>query len=374
MSPTLTSAQISAFRLKRHHLADRTKAEVSQVCRDVCGIQAQVMSAAQMALWARMHYLTRAEIDAALYRDRTLVKTNCMRATLHFLEAADYPYYVAALKQSRVRQTLAVMARYGVTEREAVAASQAALDTLADGPMTRREIREKAIKAIKLGKKARFWFEKSWWGAIHQSIVEGLVCYGEERGRDITLVRVDQWLPKFNQVPEPEALEFVFRRYLSAYSPATLRDFAKWAGISAAKSKAAGDALRNELMEVNADEKTALILREEYNQLRNSTIEDHHVRLLPNFDAYLLAHAGKDHLVPARLYKRVYRNQGWISAVVLREGKVIGVWSINRHGKWSSLEIEPFENFTRAIRAGIEEEAASLSRFLDESLDVKYKS
>jgi hypothetical protein len=230
------------------------------------------------------------------------------------------------------------------------------------------------LKGIKLGKKARLWFEKSWWGGIHQSIVEGQVCYGEERGRDITLVRTDQWLPKFSQVPEPEARQFILRRYLSAYGPATLRDFAKWAGIAAAEARETGGALKGELMEVNADGKSALILCADYNQLRNSAIEDHHVRLLPSFDAYLLAHAEKDHLVPARFYKRVYQNQGWITAVVLREGRVIGVWSIQRRGKRSSLEIEPFEKFTRPVRSGIEEETASLAQFLDEPLEVKYKS
>src|SRR5436190_989007 len=109
------------------------------------------------------------------------------------------------------------MSRYGVTEREAAAAREAALEVLAAGPMTRRAIREHVIQRIKLGKKARLWFEKSFWGVVHQAIVEGLICYGEERGRDITLVRVDQWLPKFEPVTEIEAQQFVLRRYLGAY-------------------------------------------------------------------------------------------------------------------------------------------------------------
>lgn len=371
---SLTSSQISAFRLKRHHFADLGKAGISTVCRDVCGIQAQVMSAAQMSLWARMHHLTRAEIGSALYRERTLVKTNCMRATLHFVEAADYPYYVAALQKSRVRQTRSVMARYGITEKEADVATLAALEALAAGPMTRRDIKEQVLKRIKLGKKARLWYQNSWWGAVHQSIVEGRVCYGEERGRDIDLVLVDQWLPKFAGVPEPEAQKFLLRRYLSAYAPAALRDFGKWAGISAAEAKSAGDALKDEMVEVNADGKTAWVLKKDFDLLRSSKIEDAHVRLLPNFDVYLLAHAEKDHLVSSQFYKRVYRNQGWISAVVLLKGRVVGLWSIERKGKRSALQIEPFENFTRSIRGGIGEEAASLAQFLETSLEVKYKS
>ena len=37
-------------------------------------------------------------------------------------------------------------------------------------------------------------------------------------------------------------------------------------------------------------------------------------------DPYLLAHRDKDHLLSAEHYKRVYRNQGWISPVVLIDG------------------------------------------------------
>jgi len=360
--------------LRRHHFSDRKKPVVAEVCRDVCGIQAQVMSAAQMSLWARMHHLKRADIDAALYRDRTLVKTNCMRATLHFLEAADYPFYIAALQKSRLRQAASVMARYGISQKEAAAGSLVALEALAAGPMTRRDIKAQVLRRIKVSRKGRFWFLNSWWGAIHQSIVEGLVCYGHERGREIALVRVDQWLPKFDRVPEAEAQGFILRRYLGAYGPATLRDFAKWAGISAAEAKEAGERLKDEMMEVNAEGKTALILECDYDQLRKSKMEGHHVRLLPNFDVFLLAHSEKDHLVSSQFYKRVYRNQGWISAVVLHNGRVIGFWSIERKGKRSTLQIEPFENFARTIRAEIEEEAASLELFLDTSLELQYKS
>jgi DNA glycosylase AlkZ-like len=374
MIPSLKSSQISAFRLKRHHLADRAPAEISAVCSDVCGIQAQVMSAARMSLWARNHHLARDEVDAALYRDRTLVKTNCMRSTLHFLETGDYPYYVAALRRSRLRQAQAVMARYGITEKESTAGRLVALKALGAGPMTRRDIKELVLKRIKVSKKGRFWFQNSWWGAVHQSIVEGEVCYGKESGRDIALIRVDQWLPKFEKVPEVEAQRFILRRYLSAYAPATLRDFGKWAGIFAAEAQSAGEALKDETMEVNADGKTALILKKDLDEIRKSRIEDHHVRLLPNFDVYLLAHSEKDHLVSPQFYKRVFRNQGWISPVVLLNGRVIGMWSIDRKGKGSALQVEPFENFSRAVLAGIGKEATSLAQFLETSCEVKYKA
>jgi hypothetical protein len=96
------------------------------------------------------------------------------------------------------------------------------------------------------------------------------------------------------------------------------------------------------------------------------------IRLLPNFDAYLLAHREKDHLLSAQHYKRVYRNQAWISPVVLINGAIAGVWSHKLQGKKLRVEIEPFAKFSKTERAGIEREAKHLSQFFESTLDLKF--
>jgi hypothetical protein len=73
---SVSSKQAAAFRLARHHLlgphvlgpyaGKQGSAGLAQVVGDVAGIQAQVMSAAELALWTRMHGLTRGEIQSAL--------------------------------------------------------------------------------------------------------------------------------------------------------------------------------------------------------------------------------------------------------------------------------------------------------------------
>jgi len=80
----LTWPQVLAFRLTRHHLAKRApRSRLTQVVGDVCGIHAQLMSAAELAIWARVDGITRDEIQTALWHRRNLVKTWCMRGTLH---------------------------------------------------------------------------------------------------------------------------------------------------------------------------------------------------------------------------------------------------------------------------------------------------
>ena len=126
----LSWSQLSAFRLLRHHLTGQSRADLVTVCRDVCGIQAQVMSAARMALWARVNELARADIDSALNESRTLVKTSCMRQTLHLLPADDFSIYITALKRSRVEGLRRIMSKVGVTEKDANQLNEAVLDTL----------------------------------------------------------------------------------------------------------------------------------------------------------------------------------------------------------------------------------------------------
>ena len=364
---------ISAFRLRRHHLIDQNRSDIVSVCRNVCGIQAQVMSAAEIQLWARVHSLSRADIHTALWEDRTLVKTSCMRGTLHLLPVAHLHIYITALKRSRIREMLRIMSRHGgVTPKEADRVTEAVVEALSAGLMTRRELTERILSLKITGDRAKIWFEEGWWGVTRQAIVEGLICYGPDRGNEVTLVRVDQWLPKQKEVSELEAQQIMLRQYLSAYGPATFRDFSRWTGIPMKEVKPIWESLENEMVEVSTEDKKGAILRKDYDELLNISPGDQTLRLLPHFDPFMLGHAEKDHLVDPGSYKRVYRNAGWISPVVLLNGRAIGTWSYKRRAKLLSFEIEPFEKFSKAIRTGIEEEADGLGSFLETSWEIKF--
>jgi len=198
------SSQVSAFRLARHYLADGQQAsDLIAVSEGACGIQAQVMSAAEMALWSRLHTVKRSDIHSALWDSRTLVKTSCMRGTLHLVSAADFPIYISALKRSRVQALRSIAARRGVTEKDVASTNEAIVEALSEGPLTQRELN--ASIAPGLSVKAREWNEFSAWGFARAAVVEGLICYGPDRGQESTFVRVDQWLPAQRTVSEHEA-------------------------------------------------------------------------------------------------------------------------------------------------------------------------
>jgi uncharacterized protein YcaQ len=364
--------QISSFRLRRHHLLDEPPADAVTICRDMCGVQAQVMGPARLQLWTRNHALTRAGIEDALWKSRTLLKTSLMRQTLHLIPTDEFPLYIAALRPSRFAQAMRVMDRCGITRDESAAIIPLIMETLSAGPLSRpaiaAAIRPKASKAV------RFWMENSW-SLVRLPIAEGLICYGRGEGNAIVFIRTDHWLPKLKLklMSATEAQCALLRKYLRAYGPATLHDFSHWAGIPMQEVKSLRALLESELAEIPGEKKNCLLLREDVAALNRSPAVKGSIRLLPNFDSYLLAHREKDHLLSAKHYKRVYRNQGWISPVVLIDGAVAGVWSYKPQGKrLAAVEIEPFGKLSKVERAGIEREAQGLAGFFESDLELRF--
>jgi hypothetical protein len=362
-SSKIFPAQIAAFRLRRHHLLKRSKPDLAAVCADVCGVQAQVMSSAQLALWARVANVTRAAINSALWEKRALVKTSCMRQTLHLLAAADFSTFITAERDSRMAGILRIMARFGITHEEVEPMNRAVMDALADGPLTLKQLA--AEVKPKLNKKLRTWMGEMSNG-FRPAIAEGLICYGPSRGAEATLVRVDQWLPRQKQVSVDKAQATLFHRYLRAYGPATLQDFSRWSGIPMSRVNQLRELLQD-VVQFDVEGSQLLLNVNDYDDLRDSALEELNVRLLPGFDPYLLGHAAKDHMVEPRNYKRVYRDQWWISAVVLVNGRIEGTWTYSKRRGRTEVDIQPFKKLSVKVRDQIEIEGASLTKFMDAS-------
>jgi hypothetical protein len=369
-SRLLDTGQVARFRLQRHHLLqDEVPADAVTLCRDVCGVQAQVMSAAHLQLWARNHAITRDEVERALWKTRSLVKTSLMRQTVHLIPSDEFLLYIAALRSSRVAAALRVMSRCGIAASESEALTLRIVDILAAGPVTRAAL--SAAVRPKVSKRVRAWMERVW-SIVRVPIAEGLICYGPGEGNQVTFIRADHWLTKHRPVAAEQAKAELFRRYLRAYGPATLRDFSHWSGMPMLEVKPIHPLLEEELVSIQIEKRDCWLLGKDVKALENGAERQGSVRLLPHFDPYLLAHREKDHLLEAKHYKRVYRNQGWISPVVMIDGTVAGVWSYKPRGNTLLVSIEPFGRLSRAVRAAIEQEAESLAGFFESKAEITF--
>ena len=368
---SFTTAHSAAFRLARHHLSGEERSSLVSVCQDVGGIQAQVMSAAELSLWTRRRETRRADVQAALWQRRELVKTTCMRMTLHLVAARDFPTVIAAMKPSSMASVHRLLARIGASPKHVDTMVRTVMDALADGPKTQQDLLVRAKQKAERG--MRVWLKYAW-SAMRPAILEGLICYGPPRGAEATFVRVDQWLPRQKSpggIDAAGARAEMAARFLTAFGPATPRDFSKWSGLKSGDAQAAFDALGRDLVRVTVEGAPCRMLRRDLDALADSSL-DTTPRLLPAFDTYLLAHAAKDHLIEPRFYKRVYRNQGWLSPVVLVSGRIVAVWFLEERARSYTIDVRPFGRLDKRMRSGIENEAHALGLFLGAPCEAEF--
>jgi hypothetical protein len=370
---SFTAAQVAAFRLARHHLSGDSQASLVSVCRDVGGIQAQVMSAAELSLWTRRRETRSADVRAALWQRRELVKTTSMRMTLHLIPARDFQMYISAMKPSSMANVHRLLARIGAG-RHVDTMIRTVMDALANGPKTQQDLLARAKQKAARG--MRLWLKYAW-SAMRPAILEGLICYGPPRGVEATFVRVDQWLPKLKAVDVVDARAELATRFLTAFGPATPHDFAKWSGLRTSEAKTVFDSLAGGIETVTVEGASSSILRRDRADLADCSPDAEHIahgapRLLPAFDTFLLAHAAKHHLIEPRFYKRVYRAQGWLPPVVIVSGRVVAVWFLEERARAFTANVRPFTRLEKRVRSGIEQEAEALGHFLGARCNAQF--
>jgi hypothetical protein len=224
----LTWPQVLAFRTARHHLVARSpRRELTRVVSEIGGAQAQIMSAAELQIATRVRCTT-ADVRAALWKDKTLVKTWLMRGTLHLIPAKDLPLFSAALGPRWIKPPPSWLRFFHMSDEDDLAEFVETIGgVLSATPMTREEL----IAAVARGRSKRVaqWLRSSWGGLLKPAARSGVLCFGPSRGTNVTFVRPKAWLGTTWRAMDPEAaLLELARRYLRANGPATKRDFARW--------------------------------------------------------------------------------------------------------------------------------------------------
>src|SRR6187431_1553074 len=137
---SVTRDQVGAYRLARHHLVRRAPRDaVVMVLESMAGAQAQLLSAAQISLSARIADLSVPDVDAVVAK-RLVVRVGCMRRTLHLVPADLVAVFVRGTARRAEKEVRWALGK-GVPSRAVEAAIDAALGAL-DEPRTRGEIAE----------------------------------------------------------------------------------------------------------------------------------------------------------------------------------------------------------------------------------------
>jgi hypothetical protein len=368
----LTWPQALAWRMARQYLTRRLPPDrLMEVVSNLGGLHAQLTSCAELTLWARVEGLLPGRVSELLWQERQLVKTWAMRGTLHLLPSAEYWDYQAVFAANDNYLKPAWLRYFGFTLDE-IKQVIAGVGQALDGQVLTRQELAGAVGRVTgspaLGEK----LNDSWGSVLKPASYQGQLCFGSSQGQNVRFARPDRWL----KMPRPATVEKVkpfldmARRFLAANAPATTEDYARWRGITPAQAKTQLKDMGEETCQVELDGERYWLLAKDLPQVQ-ATEPPGIARLIPAFDQYIIgATLQVDKLTPGPFKKRIYRPQGWISAVLLVDGRMEGTWKYEQKGKRLLVKIAPFREQPGWVKPQVEAEAARLAAYLDGELEL----
>ncbi|MFI7154194.1 winged helix DNA-binding domain-containing protein [Nonomuraea sp. NPDC050022] len=358
-------SQVSARRLARHDLAAPAKdATPADVVAAMCGAHAQVMSAAELSIGLRLDGVTRTGVREALWGERTLVKTHGPRGTVHLLPARDLPMWVGALSMLPVAHSVFAQ-DVRMTSAQTDQVVEAIRDVLGTGAaLTIDELSDAVVATTGpwAGDLVMPAFQTMWprWRqAMATAAHRGAFVFGPARGRKVTYSAppADRHPAK----PVDDCLVELVNAYLRAYGPATPEQFAKW--IGAPVKWAAGGFAAAEPEQVLFEGVPAWVAA------GDTAVPDEPprgVRLLPYFDAYVVAGRPREVLYPGPAAGRALNGgQAGNFPVLLVDGQVAGVWHQRRSGRRLAVTVESLRELTPAQLRELDEQVALTGQILE---------
>ncbi|CAL9373744.1 hypothetical protein SUDANB95_00912 [Actinosynnema sp. ALI-1.44] len=190
---SLTWARVAAWRTRAHSLdVRRPAADALDVVSELCGLHAQLTSSAAATLHARVEGLPADYVERALWEDRTLVKTWCMRGTLHLLRSDEYALWQAGFGTYR-HYTKPVWHRgFKITAEELQALLDGVSEALEGRVLTRAELADEvaARTSEHIGEKLR----ESWGAYLKPASFQGRLVFGPGEGQLVRFTRPDTWI------------------------------------------------------------------------------------------------------------------------------------------------------------------------------------
>jgi Winged helix DNA-binding domain len=357
--------QILAFRLARSGLASRGAGDLAEAA--ACPVSDFSRDAALIALAARREDLTREGYDEAI-DGGDLVLAHLVRGAIHAVEPKGFALYGRALVSSEDdelgmqlgRQVRLLAAEKGFAPSDALDEVAEATRTALDHgrALGKNELHDELRRRV--GAELMPWCR----GCKSHHVAPMLWRYGcvKAGARIDSRRRYVQGKP----APRPAAGDTV-SRFLRFYGPATVGEFAEWAGVARLHADRLWQEITGDLREVSVGRRRAWVVSDDLDDL-DSPPPAEGVRLIPPGDPYLQK-PNRPLLAPdAALRKRLFRPVASPGAV-LKDGRLAGLWRAKAKGKKAEITVERLD---RLARKDLEHEAQRVAtlRGASESLLV----
>lgn len=321
----LTWDQVLAWRVKRQMLVGPASPDPVHTVSALGGVQTQVVGSATQALTIRGDAVP--DLDDLLWEQRRLVKTWAMRGTLHLLAAEEIGTWFSALRQRPWKITAAWERYHGITADQLAAITESIPEILTATPMTREELTGAIVDRVRdpaLGAA----LASGWSQVLKPAANHGLLAQGPPRGRNVTFVDPSQWLGGVAEMGPESAMGTVVTRFLDSNGPAGIDDFARWLGVDSKSGRELMSPHLADMVPVSVEGLRGWLTPQGATEVVDGNPLPGPL-LLPGFDPYTLAPLShRRHTIPEGKVDLVSRKAGWISPVILDEGRIVGTWEM----------------------------------------------
>lgn len=336
----LTLRELNRATLARQLLLERKRLSPKAVIERLVGLQAQWPQAPYVGIWTRTTSFRRETLEREL-ANATVLKATVMRQTLHLVTRRDYGLIRAAMSETNFPWESSVAKHLAPAVRALCESGQV---TRADGiAHLEREHGLTGVAARRAWRAARVRAH-----LVHHH--ETALWDARPVGRFVALEEPDAHDPT-------EARAEMFRRYLTAFGPASRRDAVAWSMMHVPEIQQALDRL--EPLRRFRDEQGRELLDVPRAPLPDADTPAP-IRFLPKWDNVLLAFVDRSRVLPEEYRKRVIRMNGDVAQTFLVDGFVAGTWRVED----GRVVTEPFAKLSRPVQRELKDEAARLEAFL----------
>lgn len=343
------------LRLANQQLIQPQFCKAEELLPWMCAMQAQDYAHALWAIGMRLPSATEASVEQAL-DDRRIVRSWIMRGTFHICHAGDL-YWLLDLVGPRVITQKKSRYRQLELDQDTLQKAIRVLEKTLEGgkALERKEIGEALKQAGIIPKGQRLYH------ILHHAALEKVICLGKRRGKALTYTLLTEYLPAPPPMDRQQSLYEIAKRFFLSRGPASLKDFAWWAGLPMKDAKAALEMAKSELIEyIFEGERLWGNPEGEISSGEIPTI------LLPAFDEYVIPYQQKGIILQDGQDVRIISNNGMFFSLILENGKLAGTWKRSLRQESVTIELRPLSEIGK-----IAEAVQAYGRFLGKAVELQ---
>jgi hypothetical protein len=177
----------------------------------------------------------------------------------------------------------------------------------------------------------------------------GIVCSGALCGKNQTYALLEKRVPAAKPLTKDESLAKLARIYFTGHAPATLHDFVWWSGLPIGEARRGLESVQADFLSETIDEPKYWTSNIDI----RPPVDDNTLHLLPAFDEYIVGYKDRTAVLTSEDHRKAVSSNGVFRPVVIKNGRVIGLWKKAGSGK-KSIALVPFEPIDDATQQTID--------------------